>query len=111
MINKNQILSIFHPTDEDEAIKQFIEFHKFIVLKDELQNYLEYELGEKLNDEKANRYIADYLEIENCHKISEFNIKKRNEYLKKLKKFKGISKEQIGRITGLSAKIVQRAMK
>lgn len=111
IVDKKQVLLLFDPTNEKEAIKQFVEFHKFYFQKEELLNFLEYELGEKLSDERANKYIADFLEIKNCQEIASFNIKKRNEYLKKIKNIKGISKEQIGRITGLSGKIVQRAMK
>lgn len=107
IIDKKQILLLFQ-NDETEAIKDFKNFHLANIEKEDMQDFMEYEMTPKLNDEQATLYIKKILGIENLQEIANYDRIKRNNLLKKLKDVPGISKVQIGRLTGLSAKIVQR---
>lgn len=110
IINRKQMLLLFNSC-EKEAIKEFEEFHNANIMQENMKDFMEYEMIEKLNDEQARKYLIEILEIKNIQEIATYSTKKRNEYLKKLKDIRGISNVQIGRIIGLSAKIVERAKK
>lgn len=110
LINKKQILMLFSDC-EQEAVKEFIKFHEINVIQDNMNDFMEYEIVGKLNDEQAKQCIVKILELKNIQELSNCNVEKRNEYLRKLKNMKGISKAQIARIIGLSAKTVQRVIK
>ena len=88
-----------------------IEYHEENIKQDNLEDFLEYEMIEKLNDEQAMRYLKTILELENIQELANYNAKKRRECLRKLKNIQGISNAQIARIIGISAKMVERAMK
>jgi len=106
IINGKQILEIFNKNK-----REFIEYHEANIQKDNLEDFMEYEMIDKLNDEQAMKYIKTMLGVENIQELINYNVKKRNEYLRKLKKIKGISNAQIARIIGISAKMVERARK
>lgn len=108
IIEKTQILKLFGKNEKD-AINQFIQFHKSGY--DSVENLLEFEMLERISDELAIKYIKETLEIENIQKIKEYSTEKRNEYLRKLKKLKGLTKAQIARIIGLNEKMIQRILK
>ena len=76
-----------------------------------MKDLIEYEMIEKLNDEQARQYIAEILQMKDIQKILQYNLKERNECLRKLKNIRGISNLQIARITGLSKRMVEVAMK
>ncbi len=109
IINKKQILMLFNNC-EQEAVKDFIKFHKINIIQDNINDFMEYEMIEKLNDEQAKQYMIKILELENIQELTNYSVAKRNEYLKKLKGIKGISNVQMARIIGLSAKIIGRAI-
>lgn len=110
IIDKKQILLLFD-YDEKEAIKGFIEFHNEKIEQENLDDFMEYEMVEKLNDEQARQYLIEILKLKNIQELTNYSVTRRNEYLKKLKDIKGISNVQIARITGLSAKMIERARK
>ena len=109
IIDLQPLLTLFD-NEMGEAVKKFQEFHK-INPKTKLNDFVEYEMIEKLNDEQARKYIMEILEIDNMQELNDYSIKKRNEKIRKLKNVKGISNLQIGRITGLSKKMIEVAMK
>lgn len=110
IIEINQLLRLFGE-NKAEAMHNFVEFHKLNKKQDDMAEFMEYEMVERLNDEQARRYIEEVLELENIQEIMQYNIQKRNEYLKKLKNIKGISKAQIARLIGTSEKIVERVVR
>lgn len=110
IIEKKQILRLFNNC-ESEALKDFIDFHNANILKDNLDDFLEYEMVERLNDEQAMKYLKEILELENVQELTQYSVEKRNGYLKKLKGVKGISNLQIARITGLSRKMLEKVIK
>ncbi len=110
IISTRQILVLFGNNNE-EAIDNFVTFHAVNKEKKDIKEIIEYEMMEKLSDEQARQYMEQILVLENIQEINQYTIEKRNSYLKKLKNVKGITKVQIARLTGLSRKIVERAMK
>lgn len=110
IVNKRQILKLFG-NQKQEAMKQFIEFHKMNTFQNEMQNFVEYEMISKLKDEQARKYIEEILEIQDIQEIVKFKIAERNRNLRKLRNISGISNVQIARITGLSKRMVEVAMK
>lgn len=110
LIDKKKILTLFGK-ELKEAFDNFIEFHKTNLEGNKMKDLIEYEMIEKLNDEQARQYIAEILQIKDIQKILQYNLKERNECLRKLKNIRGISNLQIARITGLSKRMVEVAMK
>ena len=110
IINKKQILLLFNNC-EKEAVKDFVEFHRANIRQENMNDFMEYEMVGKLNDEQARKYLIEILELKNIQEIATYSVEKRNEYLKKLKGIRGISNVQIARIVGLSEKMIGRAMK
>lgn len=110
IIDKKQILLLFNNC-EQEAIQNFIQFHKTNIDQDNWDDFMEYEIVKKLDDEQAMLYLKELLELENLQELGNYSVKKRKAYLRKIKCKQGISNAQIARLTGLSAKIIERAMK
>lgn len=110
IIDRKQILLLFNE-DEKEAINDFIEFHKWNMWQKNWNDFMEYEMVDKLSDEQAKQYLIEILELKNVQELTNYSIAKRNECLRKLKGIKGISNAQITRITGLSKRMVEIAMK
>lgn len=110
IIEERQILALFNKNKQD-AVRDFIEFHKANIEQENWNDFMEYEMVEKLNDEQARKYLIEILELKNIQELMNFSVAKRNEILKKLKNIRGIPKLQIARLTGLSAKMVERATK
>lgn len=110
LINKKQVLRLFSD-EEKEAIKEFRKFHEINVIYDNMDDFMEYEMVEKLNDEQAKEYMIQILGLSNIQELANYSVTKRNKCIKKLKGTKGISKVQIARITGLSKKMIEIAMK
>ena len=110
IIDKKQVLILFG-MQEQKAIENFIKFHKINMTESEMKDYIEYEMIGRLTDEEAKKYIEEILGIKNIKQIAQYDIEKRKKTLKKLKNIHGISNLQIARITGLSKRMVEVAMK
>ena len=110
IVETKTIMSIFGDT-KIKAIRNFIEFHKRD--KEEIfgNDYLEYEIIERLTDEQLKLIIEKLLKINNAMEIKRFNATIRNEKLIKLKEIKGTSKNQIARVTGINRKVIERVLK
>ena len=108
IITRQKFLSLFGNTMQ-EQIKNFKEFH--IKGKEEINDYLEYEIKEKLTDEELIKQIQILFKITKVTKIKEYNTKIRNEKLRELKKIKGTSKSQLARVLGINRKQIERALK
>ena len=91
------------------AIEKFIEIHKLD--KENINDYAEFEIINKLNDDEAKERIQKLLNLNNVKEIREYNNELRNKKIKELKVIKGISKTQLSRILGINRKIIERAMK
>lgn len=109
IINKKPILALFHSC-EKEAIQEFVGFHKANIMQENMNDFMEYEMIEKLNDEQARKYLIKILGLKNIQEIATYSVNERNEYLRKLKGIRGVSNVQIARIVGLSEKMVGRAI-
>ncbi len=110
IIDGKQVLQLFDSC-EQEAIKQFISFHKVNLLQDNLHDFMEYEIYERLDDSQARKFLIEILGIDNIQELVSYDLKKRNEYLKKLKGIRGISNSQIARLTGLSKRMIEMGKK
>ncbi|MCI8383572.1 MAG: hypothetical protein HFJ33_01660 [Clostridia bacterium] len=110
MIDGTQILELFSE-NKKTAIHDFVEFHKKNEKEENIKEYIEYEMIEKLTDEQAKRYLSEILELKNIQEIVQYNPQMRKEYLKKAKCAEKISKAQIARLTGLTKRMVEMAMK
>lgn len=110
IVDTQQIMQIFGGNTK-EAKRNFIEFHNIVVENKYAEDLLEYEIREKLTDNEVKRYIKNILEIESFSDLKKLEIKQRNNKLKELKKIKGASIIQIARIIGVSAKMIERAVK
>ena len=108
IVETKQLLQLFN-IEENEAIKNFVEFHKINLEKDTISELVQYELGEKLNDEQVHQYILEHLKLQNIQELLSCNLEKRNQYLSELQELQGVSKSQIARVLGISTSIVLRA--
>lgn len=110
MVDKKQIVTLFG-RNKQEVQGNFIQFHKYKERQEDIKDFAEYEMIEKLSDEQARKYIEEILKIDNIQEIIQYSVAKRKEYLKKLKEIQGISKTQVSRLTGLSKRMIEVAMK
>ena len=108
IVETRKIMSIFGTT-EQEAIENFIKFHKSE--EDNVNDYMEYEMVDRITDEQLRKRIEKILEIDNVMEIKKYNTKIRNEKIGKLKEIKGASISQISRVININRKIIERAMK
>lgn len=107
IINPNMLLVIFSE-DKKLAKEKFVKFHN-IISNQEIYELMEYEMKDKITDEQLAQYICELLEIDNIHEILEFNNKKRNEIIAKVKAQNKITCAQLARVIGINRKIVERA--
>ena len=75
IINEEQVLKVFGNSKE-EAVKNFIEFHKINQIEDNIKELMEYEMIERLSDEQAAQYIAKIFELKNPQEIMQYSVKK-----------------------------------
>ena len=108
IIDTKMVLKILGETSQ-EVIEKFIEIHKLD--KENINDYAEFEIINKLNDDEAKERIQKLLNLNNVREIREYNNELRNKKIKELKVIKGISKTQLSRILGINRKIIERAMK
>ncbi len=110
LVNIKLLLNQFSKDNPQEAIKLFIEFHQEMENFTDGKDIIEYEMKEKLTDDQLAKIILQMLEIENINKIKESTIEKRNEMIRKLQYIKGTNCNQIGRVTGMGRKMIERAI-
>lgn len=109
IVETQKILSFFGQNRE-QAIKQFIYFHKKGI-EDELGNKeIEFEMRTKLTDQETKRRIEKILKLEDIKALEEYASKEKFEMIQRLKKMIGVSKSQIARITGISRKTIAKIM-
>ena len=92
-----------------EAVKKFINYNQEIITISNSEDLLEYEIKKNLTDEELIYWIKKELEIANMQEIQNYEKKKRNEIIARIKKIRGGNHEQIARILGISRRIIQRA--
>lgn len=92
-----------------EAVKKFINYNQEIITISNSEDLLEYEIKKNLTDEELIYWIKKELEIANMQEIQNYEKKKRNEIIARIKKIRGCNHEQIARILGISRRIIQRA--
>lgn len=111
VVNTKLILNQFSKENIEDAISQFIQFHKEFEKITDGRDIVEYEMIDKLTDEQLRKIIQNLLGIENMSEIKQNYAEKRNEMIKKLQIIKGTSYNQIGRVTGISRKMIERVIK
>lgn len=107
--NINTILPMFGSNIE-QAIKNFETFHKYENEDYNKNEYVEFEIVDKLTDEELKQAIEKILNIENSIEIKKYNSNIRDKCIIKLKNIKGTTKTQIARVTGINRKIIERAI-
>ena len=90
--------------DNAVAIKEFIKFNN----EENEDKCLEFEINKRLNDIEAKEVIKEVARVTNINELQYLQRDKRNEILKRLKEFEGLSIRQIARITGISYNMVQK---
>lgn len=108
LIDITDILKLFESEDK-EAITLFEEFHKEKSDYSYNEEYSEFEICNKLDDEEVIKIIIENIGVESIYDIQKLNHKYRDEILYKILKIRGTTVKQVARITGLSEKIVVRA--
>ena len=88
--------------------EEFIKYNKD-TQGNEIHDFLEYEMKEKLTDEHLAKYICEIANVQNVYKILEYNKNSRDEILVKIKQNKKIKNAQIARVLGINKKMVERA--
>lgn len=91
LIDKKYVLSLF-----DNNINFFADFN--IKNNYSCKDDIEFEFLNIIDDNLAIELIKEQFKIDNIDEINKYNKKIRNNYLKQIKKIKGISKRQISRI-------------
>lgn len=106
LINSKYILNLL---DKDDILskKKFREFNLTYI--NDYNDELEYEFIKFFTDEDAIKIIKNELKIDNLSEICKYNVKIRNQIIRKIKELNGISKIQISRILNVDRKIVERA--
>ena len=107
IINPKMLMSIFSD-DRSKMKEEFIKYNKN-TQGNEIHDFLEYEMKEKLTDEHLDKYICEIAKVKNVHEILEFDKNLRNEILVKIKQNKKIKNAQIARVLGINKKMVERA--
>ena len=109
LVNTKLLFNQFSNNNPEEAIQQFIEFHQKIENIMDGKDITEYEM-EKITDDALRQIILKILKIENINQIRESSSERRNEMIQKLQMIKGVSSNQIGRVTGMNGKMIRRAL-
>ena len=107
--NINTILPMLGNNIE-QAIKNFETFHKYENEDYNKNEYVEFEMMDKLTDEELKKAIEKILNIEHSLEIKKYNSDIRDKCITKLKDIKGTTKTQIARVTGINRKIIERAI-
>lgn len=107
-LTDTKLILSFFGTEKEKAIENFVKFHR---LEEKEANYAEYEIINRLTDERAKQIVETVLGIDNIIKLKNYNSSIIKIELKKLKEIKGTTISQLSRITGINRKIIERAMK
>ena len=110
LIDTSDILILFSE-EKQEAIDLFEKFHKEKSKYQYNEEYSEFEIQCKLDDDIVIKIIMDNIGLNTIYDIQKLNYKYRNEVLKKLINIKGTTVKQISRITGISTKIIEKVKK
>lgn len=107
IIKKEVLLHYFN-----NDVNKFIEDTTKTVNENNIENYIEYEIIEKLNDEQLTNFIMDKFKIEDISEIPIF-FKNKGKYelekcIQEIKKIQGINKNQVVRVTRLGRRIVEK---
>lgn len=108
LIDKDLVLSLF---DDNNTIQKFKEFMAYDVKNNNWRDELEFEIIDKITDEKAEEIIREVLKIHNVKDILYYTKSERNEAIKKISKVNEVSCNQIARVIGISSKTIQRILK
>ena len=107
-VNIKVLLELFSK-DKNQAIEQFINFHKFNSRNiDYGIEEIEFEMNTKISDEELTKYIKKVLEIDNIASIKNLEKSKRNQQIIRLLNIKGITILQLARVLGVNRKIIER---
>jgi len=104
LVDVDFLLNLFND-DREKSIKIFCQFNN--EANDDI--CLDIEEKYRINDEEARDIIRKECKIQNASGLQNFDILKRNMYLKKLKEEYGLSIRQIERLTGINRGVVLKA--
>ena len=107
-LTDTKLILSFFGTEKEKAIENFVKFHS---QEEKEANYAEYEIINRLTDERAKQIVETVLRIDNVTKLKNYNSSIIKRELNKLKEVKGTTISQLSRITGINRKIIERAMK
>jgi putative transposase len=96
------VLSLFH-TDRKKAISSFLEF----INQENNDQCLDVE-RRQITDAEAVKIIKKHCKVDHSIDLQKFDVNKRNQCLKDLKKVYGLSIRQIERLTGISRGVIQK---
>jgi len=107
IINKNALLHYF-----DDDVKKFVEYTIKTVNERKIEDYIEYEIIGKLNDDQLIEIIMDKFRISSISDVPKFFKNKGGEELEQciniIKNIQGINKNQVARVTRLGRSVVER---
>jgi len=107
IINSNLVLQVLND-DLKKAKEMFSKYNLENKKPSYTGDYVEFEMVNRLTDNQAQIIIKNTINIDNINNIKKYNIHIRDEYLRKIKKIKGITDVQISRITGISKYIIEK---
>ena len=103
------LLNKFSKTDYNEAIKEFVKFHKEFEEFSDGTDIVEYEMNKVLTDEQLRNIIQEMWNLDNINEIKQYSAKKKREMLRKILTIKGTNCNQIARVIGITRKVVTSA--
>lgn len=108
LVDVTDILNLYNE-ERGKAITLFEEFHKEKSKYKYNEEYSEFEIKNRLDDEEVIKIITENLGIQSIYDVHKLNNKYRNQVLHEILNIKGTTIMQISRITGISKKIIERA--
>ena len=103
IINSNVLLHYF-----DDNLKEFEKFTLNNDNKKSLNNYAEYELISKLSEYELINIIKEKFNLKNASDVSLLRKEEQNEIIKELKNVKGITLNQVARITKVTRYYIKK---
>ena len=93
----------------NNSIENFVKYTNKVEDIQEIMNYADFELNNRLNDEKLIEIILKRLNFNNIEEVINFFKNKENiRYIEKLKDIKGINKSQLSRIIRIDRKNISK---
>ena len=105
------LLNQFSKTDHNEAIREFVKFHKEFEEVSDGTDIVEYEMNKVLTDEQLRTIAQEMLNLDNINEIKQFSAENKREMLRKILTIKGTNSNQIARVVGVTRKVVTNAKK